>query len=129
MTYKIKLGRDAASYGNVVAANVFHAINIAGNHHPDIADVVAVARNDPDPVASQEASDLLARLPVGAYEWLRDCGSAYRVSANWLWKKAPPSFATSIIGQDCVTYGYVLDVHFDDRSQALLFKLTFGGSL
>ncbi|SEM40234.1 hypothetical protein SAMN05192583_0060 [Sphingomonas gellani] len=128
MTYKIELGRDAASYGNVIGTQIFNEIGLVKLTCPTIPDLIATATYSSNPDASQYASDLLARLPEGGYQWLKNQWHPFRIEAQWKWKEAGDSFASRLIGGHCVTYGYILNVYLEDQSPAMLFKLTFGGS-
>lgn len=127
MQYKIELGRDAVSYGNIVGATTFRAIGVLDRDHPVIHDLIDTATNNDDPEKSQKAADILTQLPEGALQWLRAADVPFRIEGEWLWKDAPQSAMTNLIGGKCVTYGYCLTVYMDSLSQSLLFKLTYGG--
>lgn len=127
MTYKVELGRDRVSYGSSMRQEMLQMIDVPSKY-PAITDVLNVAKNDPDPKRSQEASDLLTSLPDGAEKWLRDSASNYRIEAEYACKPIEDRLTIALLGGDALTYGYVLTVWFDNPSQAMLFKLTFGGA-
>jgi len=127
MTYKVEVGRDRMTYGSAMRTAMLLIIDVPAMY-PVIADVLDVAKNDPDPKRSQEASDLLATLPDGAEKWLRDNASNYHIEAEYACKAIEDRVTSALLGGDALTYGYVLTVCFEDPTQAMLFKLTFGGA-